>query len=109
MPSDLLPDPVKLTDEQRELLPYVVLVNPARDRGAAYNSRRALVVDDVSDSLLRFAIGRHVQVGLWEPGLSRGPRERPNWMPTGDLEGWLMCWVRDEFSTAEHLQSLPTT
>lgn len=108
MQFELMEGHVTLTDEQRELLPYVILVNPARTRGAAYNSRRALIVADVSEALLRFAITHHVNVGLWEPGLDRGPRERPTWMPKGDLEDWLMYWVRDEYSTPDHLQSLPT-
>lgn len=107
MQVELLESHVALTDAQRETLPCVVLVNPARTRGAAYNSRRALIVPDVSAALLRFAITRHAHMGLWEPGLDRGPQERPPWMPPGDLEDWLMYWVRDEYSTPDHLQSLP--
>lgn len=98
---------VALTDEQRECLPYVVLIDPARTRGAAYNSRRALIVDDVSPALLRFAINRHAQMGIWEPGLDCGPEERPAWMPRGNLDDWMMFWVRDEHSTREHLSALP--
>lgn len=96
-----------LTDEQRDSLPHVVLVNPDRTRGAAYNSRRALVVHDVSVELLRFAITRHVQLAYWEPGLDRGPKERPAWMPTGDLDDWQLYWVRDELSNPEDLARLP--
>lgn len=96
-----------LTDVQREALPYVVLVTPDRTRGAAYNSRRALVVDDVSPELLRFAITRHVHMELWEPGLDRGPQERPEWMPRQDLQDWLLFWVRDEFSSADDIARLP--
>lgn len=107
MQFELLEAHVPLTDEQRERLPHVILVDPEHTRGAAYNSRRVLIVADVSADLLRFAINRHVQVGLWEPGLSRGPQQRPPWMPRGDLDDWMMYWVRDEHSTAEHLQSLP--
>lgn len=77
MQSELLDAYVQLTDEQGERLPHVVLVNPARTRGAAYNSRRVLIVPDVSAALLRFAINRHVQVGIWKPGLNRGPQDRP--------------------------------
>jgi len=108
MEFELVEGQVALTDEQRESLPYVVLVDPTRQRGAAYNSRRALIVDDVSPALLRFAVTRHAHMGLWEPGLDRGPQQRPAWMPRGDLDDWLLFWVRDEFSTREHLSSLPT-
>lgn len=98
---------VSLTDEQRERLPLVVLVNPERTRGAAYNGRRALVVADVSPELLKFAITRHTHMELWEAGLTHGPQERPTWMDRGDLNEWLMYWVRDEFSTLGHLKELP--
>jgi len=96
-----------LTDLDRELLPYVVLVNPDRTRGAAYNSRNALIVQEVSRALLHFAITRHTQAWPWEPGLSSGPHERPSWMPRGDLTGWHSLWVRDEFSTDEDIAELP--
>ena len=46
---------VVLTARQREVAPYVVLVDPLGARGAAYNNRHKLIVDDVSPALLAFA------------------------------------------------------
>lgn len=71
---------VSLTDVQQERLPYVVLVDPTGMRGAAHNSRRALVLTEVGEALLRFAATKHVRVEIWEPGLDRRPQERPSWM-----------------------------
>lgn len=50
---------VVLTARQREEAPYVVLVDALSSRGAAYNSRHKLIVEDVSPALLAFAMSRH--------------------------------------------------
>ena len=56
---------VVLTARQREEAPYVVLVDALGSRGAAYNSRHKLIVQDVSPALLAFAKSRHVQSSAW--------------------------------------------
>lgn len=96
-----------LTAKQRQSAPYVVLVNPARTRGAAYNSRHQLLVGDVSADLLAFALTKHTQTANWVDDLDDPPRLRAGWMPEGSLAGWHLYWVRSDSSTAEHLRALP--
>lgn len=100
-------DNVVLTARQREEAPYVVLVDALGSRGAAYNSRHKLIVEDVSPALLAFAKSRHVQSSAWGDEHEHGPRERPSWMPTGSLTGWQLYWVRDGASDQAHYEALP--
>lgn len=98
---------VVLTARQREEAPYVVLVDTLGARGAAYNSRHKLIVQDVSPALLAFAKSRHVQSSAWGDEHDHGPRERPSWMPTSSLTGWRLYWVRDGASDQAHYEALP--
>lgn len=98
---------VILTARQREEAPYLVLVDPLGARGAAYNNRHKLIVDDVSPALLAFAKNRYVKSSAWVDEHDDGPRERPSWMPMGSLLGWQLYWVRDGASDQAHYEALP--
>lgn len=98
---------VILAARQREEAPYVVLVDPHGARGAAYNNRHKLIVDDVSPALLAFAKSRHVHSSAWGDDHDHGQRARPSWMPLGNLTGWHLYWVRDGSSDQAHYEALP--
>ena len=87
--------------------PRVLLVNPTRDRAAVYVGANRLLRDEASAELLEFGLRRGGKTVMWRDDMDLGPRPRPSWVPQGSLQGWMLIWLRDGTSTAEHLRAMP--
>lgn len=86
--------------------PFQVLCDPASGRGVAYDAGHRLMGDEASAELVAFALDRHVRMAPWAVWADY-PLERPLWVATGPLQGWVLYWLRDGQSSAQHLRDTP--
>lgn len=88
--------------------PYVLLWDPSSGRAAVYDHGHRLMHALASPALVAFARARAAQAQPWDDDAdAHFGRERAPWMPAGSLQGWVLYWLRDARSTAQHLRETP--
>ncbi|MBN9205581.1 MULTISPECIES: hypothetical protein [Methylibium] len=88
--------------------PYLVLLEPASGRAAAYDAQNRLLTDRASERLVAFALERHVHSEYWDDLKDLGmPRQRPSWAPGDNLSGCTLYWLRNGWSKFRDLLDTP--
>lgn len=99
---------LRLTRTKRQLLPYLLLLQPGQQRGAAYDIGHRLLTADASPKLIAWALQHRVHAASWDDGRDvHNPLPRPTWVPQGSLAGWQLLWLRDESTPDDLLRTTP--
>jgi hypothetical protein len=89
--------------------PYLVLLEPASGRAAAYDEEHRLVTEQASAALIGFALNRHVHSERWEEAeyvCSPHPQP-PSWALPGKRSNLRLYWLRDSWSKFRDLLETP--
>ena len=88
--------------------PYVVLLEPASGRAAAYDAQHRLVTEHASPELVSFALRRHVHSEPWDElnyvVLNHQP---PGWARGAAMSQCTLYWLRDGWSKVRDLLETP--
>lgn len=88
--------------------PYRLLRDPVSGRAAAYDGANQMVAPVASEALVEFALRHYVDAAPWDAEVDRiCPLVRAHWMPRGDLDGWMIYWLRNGSSSLEHVSKIP--
>lgn len=88
--------------------PYVVLLESASGRAAAYDAQHRLVTENASAELVNFALRRHVHSEPWDDvnyvALNHRP---PSWAGEAAMGRCTLYWLRDGWSKVRDLLETP--
>lgn len=88
--------------------PYLVLLEPASGRAAAYDVQNRLLTDQASAALVAFALQRHVHSEPWDELKDLGfRRQPPSWAPDDSLSGCTLYWLRNGWTKFRDLLDTP--
>ena len=99
---------LELTVKERQLKPYVLLLDPSGQHAVAYNAQHRVLVERASPKLIAWALQHHTQAAEWKDELDEHwQRERAGWMPKGSLAGWRLLWLRGAGTTDAQIRATP--
>ena len=88
--------------------PYLVLVDTASGRAAAYDAGERLLTEQASGALVQFALNRHVHSEPWDDLQHwTALREPPSWADDLAVRQCRLYWQRDAWSKYRDLLETP--
>lgn len=100
------PDPFR--HHSRLNKPYLVLVDAASGRAAAYDAGDRLLTEQASGELIEFALTRHVHSEPWDGLQPWGVlREPPSWADEHAMRHCRLYWLRDGWTKFRDLLETP--